>query len=93
MKEHRYGGLYEYQCHIGHRFGLKTMIAEKTELVERMLSAALAQSEELIELLKREQASGDHASIKYLDQELENRERQVQTLHELLTSSITESLG
>lgn len=93
MREHRYEGLYEYHCHIGHRFGLKTMIAEKTELVERMLSAGLAQTEELIGLLKRAQASGDHATIKYLDEELENRERQVQTLRELLKSSIAQSLG
>lgn len=58
MKEMRQGQLYEYECHIGHRFGLKTMIAEKSEMVERMISAATAQTEELIELLTRAQTSG-----------------------------------
>ena len=47
----RMGGLKEYRCHIGHRMGLQTMIAQKTGLIEHALDVALSQSEELAELL------------------------------------------
>ena len=77
---------------VGHRLGLKTMIAEKTELVERMLSAAMAQTEELIGLLTRSQSSGDHIPDKVLEQEVESGKRQVQVLRELLTTSNEQSV-
>lgn len=93
MKETRLGQLYEYDCHIGHRFGLKTMIAEKTEMVERMISAATAQTEELIGLLMRAQISGASAHAHHLAKEIESRKRQVQALRELLTSSVSQTLG
>lgn len=93
MNEMRHGLLYEYRCHVGHRFGLKTMIAEKTETVERMLSAALAQTEELLELLMREQTSGDPAVSKSLDDEVESRSQQAQALRALLESRTSRSLG
>jgi two-component system chemotaxis response regulator CheB len=93
MKQQRHGLLFEYQCHIGHRFGLKTMIAEKSELVERMLSASIAQTEELIGLLKHAQSSGDDTAAASLDQEVEGYKRQVQALREVLTGSPTESFG
>ena len=45
------GNLREYRCHIGHRFGFETLMAEKRAVVERALGSALAQSQELTELL------------------------------------------
>jgi two-component system, chemotaxis family, protein-glutamate methylesterase/glutaminase len=52
MTSVRLGDLCEYRCHIGHRFGLKSLVAEKREVVESALNAALAQSEELTALLE-----------------------------------------
>jgi hypothetical protein len=46
------GGLREYRCHIGHRIGLQTMIARKRAIIEHALGIALAQSEELTDLLE-----------------------------------------
>ncbi|MBE7182040.1 MAG: chemotaxis protein CheB, partial [Terriglobus roseus] len=54
MRLYRLGGLKEYSCHVGHRFGLKTMIAEKSSVVERSMWTALSQSEELSDLLEKE---------------------------------------
>lgn len=93
MTEWRHGLLYEYHCHIGHRFGLKTMIAEKTELVERMLSGANAQTEELIELLTRAQPSSDPAVSASIAQEIESCREQVRTLRQLMESRISATLG
>jgi len=58
-----------------------------------VLSATMAQTEELIGLLKRAQASADEASARYLGQEIESRKRQVQALGELLKTSNPQSLG
>lgn len=44
--------LMEYRCHIGHRFGLKSLIAEKRAVIERSMGTALGQSEELVALLR-----------------------------------------
>jgi len=51
MRVAQLGRLKEYRCHIGHRMGLRTMIEEKKQNVDRLVQAALAQTEELNELL------------------------------------------
>jgi two-component system, chemotaxis family, protein-glutamate methylesterase/glutaminase len=86
------GRLQEYRCHIGHRFGLKTMIAEKTGLVERALSTALAQTEELTDLLKEAKADVDASVAATLDSEIEARGQQARQLRDLLESRIARSL-
>jgi hypothetical protein len=53
MTSVRMGEMREYQCHIGHRLSLQTMIAQKKSVIEQAMSKALAQSEELTELLER----------------------------------------
>jgi two-component system, chemotaxis family, protein-glutamate methylesterase/glutaminase len=93
MTQARQGRLYEYRCHIGHRFGLKTMIAEKTELIERMVSAAMAQTEELTDLLAQEQEQGDPSVTKSLANEIERRRDQARELRALLESRISRTLG
>jgi two-component system chemotaxis response regulator CheB len=52
MKATKMGRLREYQCHIGHRVGLRTMIEQKSVGMERVLGSALAHSEELSSLLE-----------------------------------------
>jgi hypothetical protein len=93
MKETRYGRLYEYQCHVGHRFGLKTMIAEKTDAIERMMSAALAQTEELTGLLREAEEFGDSDVSQSLTEEIEMRKEQAQTLRELLEGRVPRKAG
>jgi two-component system, chemotaxis family, protein-glutamate methylesterase/glutaminase len=92
MKATRHDLLYEYQCHVGHRLGLKTMIAEKTENVERMLLAALAQTEELSDLLVRAQNSDDESSGLFLAAEIESRRQQAHSLRELLELQVSRHL-
>lgn len=52
MTKAQMGRLLEFRCHTGHRFGLETLISQKSALVERTLISALAQSEELVNLLR-----------------------------------------
>jgi hypothetical protein len=52
MTAARMGELVEYRCHVGHRFGLRTLIDQKAKNIERLLEAALAQSEELSSVLQ-----------------------------------------
>jgi two-component system, chemotaxis family, protein-glutamate methylesterase/glutaminase len=76
----RMGGLREYRCHIGHRFGLRTMIAEKTRVVERATEVALAQSEELTDLLERALANADVEDLPQLKDQIAQRKREQETL-------------
>jgi two-component system, chemotaxis family, protein-glutamate methylesterase/glutaminase len=52
MTAAKMGGLHEFCCHTGHRFGLKSLVARKRECVEDSIDGALAQSEELTALLE-----------------------------------------
>ena len=69
------------------------MIAEKTELIERMVSAAIAQTEELTDLLAQEQTQGDPAISESLADEIESRREQARELRALLESRISRTLG
>jgi two-component system chemotaxis response regulator CheB len=51
MQVERVGRTREYRCHVGHRYGAQTMLEAKRGLQERSLLSALAQTEELVELL------------------------------------------
>ena len=73
MKLYKLGRLLEYRCHVGHRLGLKTMIAEKSGLVERSVWAAIAQSQELVTLLEQAKSGGDRETLAIFDQEIVQR--------------------
>lgn len=78
------GNLREYRCHIGHRFGLETMIAEKSKVVDRAKEVALSQSEELIDLLESAvDDPGDQAS-ESLQRELIKRKEEQKLLLQLM---------
>jgi two-component system, chemotaxis family, protein-glutamate methylesterase/glutaminase len=84
MTASRLGGLHEFRCHIGHRFGLKTLIIEKANEVERATDAALAQSEELTALLDLSLVeSSDPEEVHQLRDEIEKRKREQRALREL----------
>ncbi len=77
------GSLREYRCHIGHRFGLHTMMAEKSNLVERAIGVALAQSEELAVLRESSIAVATPEDVPRLCEELAELRRQQGTLRNL----------
>ncbi len=80
MKLYKLGRLYEYRCHVGHRLGLKTMIAEKSGLVERSVWAAIAQSQELVTLLEQAKSVGDWETLATIDQEIAQRRHEQDAL-------------
>ena len=83
-KLYRMGRLLEYRCHVGHRLGLKTMIAEKSELIEKTLWAALAQSQELVTLLEQANLGLDATTVATLEAEIAQRRREQETLKAVL---------
>lgn len=93
MKLHRMGKLLEYNCHVGHRFGLKTMIAEKSRLVERIVWSALAQSEELVELLEQAQPGLEPENSAALEQEIARRKQEQAALRTLAERAMTPALN
>lgn len=92
MKLHRMGRLFEYNCHVGHRFGLKTMIAEKSGLLERNVWSALAQSQELVALLEQAKPGLDPETSASIDEEIAQRKQEHVTLRTLTERSRTPSL-
>lgn len=92
MKMHRLGKLIEYECHVGHRFGLKTMIAEKSGKVERGIWTALAQSEELVCLLEQAKPTVDEQTTKALEEEILQRKQEQETLRRLIERTKSPSL-
>lgn len=90
MKLHRLGRLKEYTCHVGHRFSSKTMIAEKTEVVERAIWTALSQSEELSSLLEQAADADGEASTE-IEQELARRRNEQEVLRSLIERTKAEA--
>ena len=78
----RMGGLREYRCHIGHRLSLQAMIAEKNRVIEQAMGMALAQSEELTELLESalESSAGSPDELR---KEIARRSLEQETLRRL----------
>ncbi len=84
MSMEQRGGTKEYLCHVGHRLGLQTMIAEKSSRVERAMWTALAQSEELLSLLHASEETVDVPAGRSMHREIEHRLRDMETLRSLL---------
>lgn len=77
------GRLKVYRCHTGHRMGLRTMIDEKKNAVNRLTQAAPAQTEELNELLGLALKEADPNEVDAVSREL----RQRQTTREYLKTA------
>ena len=84
MHAEQLGRIKEYVCHVGHRLGLQSMIAEKTNVVERAMWTALSQSEELVDLLEEANACLDPAMPGALPGEIASRRGDVATLRSVL---------
>lgn len=93
MRLEQQGGTKEYICHVGHRLGLQSMIADKTDVVERSMWTALAQSEELIELLRQSEGSLDPAGPRSLQDEIATRLHDMETLRSVLERRRQTSAG
>jgi two-component system chemotaxis response regulator CheB len=87
MKAVRMGSLREYRCHIGHRFGLQTMIAQKTKVVEHALDEALSQSEELSRLLETASDETTPERPELLRQEIMKRKKEQRVLRDLASNN------
>lgn len=83
MKAVHYGRLREYECHVGHRLGAKTMISQKTEVIERSLWNAVSQLEELLDLLQREE-SAEPTAADALNAEITQRREEIESLKRIL---------
>lgn len=92
MRRFALGRMVEYTCHVGHRFGLKTMIAEKSSVIERAILNALSQSEELTILLEEAQANADQQTSSDLRAELERRRRDQELLRDMMQRSVVPPL-
>lgn len=84
MEKAHFAGLWEYRCHIGHRLGLKSMIAGKTKLVEQAMSVAMSQIEELTQLLEQMKSLPNSQARSDLETEIMLRREQARQLRELL---------
>lgn len=84
MRLEQQGGTKEYICHVGHRLGLQSMIADKTDVVERSMWTALAQSEELIDLLRQAEESFDPTVLGSLQEEIAMRRNDMKILRAAL---------
>jgi two-component system, chemotaxis family, protein-glutamate methylesterase/glutaminase len=87
MKGVRMGELREYRCHIGHRFGLQTMIAQKTRVVEHALDHALSQSEELSLLLETASEESTPEPPQLLREEIVKRKKEQKVLRDLASNN------
>ena len=88
MQKTQLGQLIEYSCHIGHRYGWKTMVVGKSDLIERAITQALSQTEEIVKLLDANPEQLDVAEQEDLQQEIQNRNEQARHLRELLESKM-----
>lgn len=79
----RMGALHEYRCHIGHRFGLQTLISQKSLLVEHALELALSQCEELTALLEQNLEESAPESPEWLRTEIATRKNEQAALRRL----------
>lgn len=83
MKAFRLGELREYRCHIGHRLGLQSMIAQKATVLEHALDIALSQSQELSQLLEIALREPVPVAAGWLREEIAKRKREQQVLRYL----------
>ncbi len=92
MRVRSLGRLKEFSCHVGHRFGLKTMIAEKSGTIERAMWKAVGQSEELLDLLEQERAELDPSAAEALAAEIAQRQQMLETMRTLVERETTSAL-
>ena len=78
------GEIKEYVCHVGHRLGLQSMIADKTDVVERTMWKAMSQSEELIELLEIARDDMHPADRGQIDSEIDARRRGTEIIRRVI---------
>lgn len=84
MTSSRMGNLVEFRCHVGHRFGLRSLLEQKSKNIERLLEMALAQSEELSEALRAAIDNGPASEDQNdFQEELHRRDREQQILRNL----------
>ena len=83
MSARSMGTLVEYRCHTGHRFGLRTLLDQKSKNIERLLEMALAQSEELSAALQSAMRNPDDEDTCSLRNELERRAREQELLRRI----------
>jgi two-component system, chemotaxis family, protein-glutamate methylesterase/glutaminase len=81
------GRLLEFRCHTGHRLGLKSLIAQKSTIVEHSLGTALSQSEELVSLLRSAAAQAPPEGVKAAELEIQRRLEEQETLRQLLDTA------
>jgi hypothetical protein len=92
MKAVHLGNLIEYTCHVGHRLGAKTMIVQKSDVIERSMWNAVCQTEELLDLLRRERPQ-DPPAIETLNAEISQRQKEIETLKNMLRRERISSLA
>ncbi|WP_109489032.1 chemotaxis protein CheB [Occallatibacter savannae] len=83
MTATRMGDLIEFRCHVGHRFGLRTLLEQKSKNIERLLEMALAQSEELSRAVRSAIDHPDGEDRQDLKQELHRRAHEQEVLRSL----------
>ena len=96
MQMEQLGSMKEYVCHVGHRLGMQTMITHKTNVVERTTWGAIAQSEELVDLLQQAQEDGGADLLGSLQGEIALRRQNIDTLRKVVERgklSAAEPLG
>lgn len=93
MQVEQMGAIQEFVCHVGHRLGLQSMISDKTDVVERSMWTALAQSEELIGLLEQAQVSFDPVVLDSLQTEIASRRQDIDALRAVLERQKFNSAG
>jgi len=81
------GQLLEFRCHTGHRLGLKSLIAQKSTVVEQSLGAALSQSEELVSLLRSAAVLSGPEEAQEAEAEIRRRLNEQETLRHLLDTA------
>ena len=84
MTKAQLGRIAEFRCHTGHRFGMKSLIAQKSDLVEQNLNAALAQSEELTALLRAAMSGAGQEDRLEIEQQLGQRLEEQENLRQML---------
>ena len=88
MTLEQHGEIKEYVCHVGHRLGLQSMIADKTDVIERTMWTALAQSEELLALLEQAQDDKQPTLLGSPETEIALRRGTIRKLREMLEESV-----
>lgn len=70
LQETTLGGLTEFECHVGHKFSLRSLYSEQADAVEFAMWAAIRALEESADLAKRmAQATPESLKARFLDKQ------------------------